>query len=69
MTSLPDKLSKKELEIAHCLVRGLSNQQIATACGVTQNTVKTHLKSIYRKLQVKNRTQAVLQLFSEEISD
>lgn len=62
-----EKLSKKELEVVDCLVRGLSNEQIASECGITKNTVKTHLKNIYRKLRVHSRTQAILQLFAHEI--
>lgn len=64
MNSTTDILSKKELEIASHLAQGRTNQQIAEACDISENTVKTHLKSIYKKLEVDNRTQAVLLLFT-----
>ncbi len=40
------------------LAAGRSTQQIAANLGVSVNTVKTHLKHLYSKLQVKSRTQA-----------
>lgn len=64
MDSPAEILSKKELEIAGHLAHGRTNQQIAEACDISENTVKTHLKNIYKKLQVENRTQAVLLLFA-----
>lgn len=65
MNAPTDILSKKELEIAGHLAHGRTNQQIAEACDISENTVKTHLKNIYKKLQVDNRTQAVLLLFTQ----
>lgn len=53
------KLSKKELKTLKFLVRGLSNNEIAEQSFVTVNTVKTHLKNIYSKLDVDSRVQAI----------
>ena len=52
-------LSDRELEVLELLEQGLSNQKIADRIFVSANTVKTHLKHIYDKLDVANRTQAV----------
>jgi len=41
------------------LVDGLPNKLIAGALGITEGTVKQHLKSLYKRLNVQNRTQAV----------
>ncbi len=52
-------LSKKELKTLLLLAQGLSNNEIAEQSFVSVNTVKTHLKNIYAKLQVENRIQAI----------
>ena len=52
-------LNGRELEVVRMLDVGCSNQQIARALGVTVNTVKWHLKNVFGKLDVVNRTEAV----------
>ena len=51
-------ITKKEQLVLEALARGLSNQQIAQELWVTEQTVKFHLSNIYRKLDVRNRTEA-----------
>ena len=51
-------LSPREREVLERAAFGRSNGQIAAELGVTVNTVKFHLASIYRKLGVENRTEA-----------
>jgi DNA-binding NarL/FixJ family response regulator len=51
-------LTDRETSILRALARGLSNDEIAKELWVTQQTVKFHLTNIYRKLGVKNRTEA-----------
>ena len=53
-------LSERERQILQCLVAGDSNKAIANRLHVTEATVKVHLKSILRKIQVRNRTQAAI---------
>ncbi len=48
-------MSQQELRVLRLLVAGLSNADIARELVVSNNTVKTHVKSIYRKLNVKSR--------------
>lgn len=52
-------LTDRQRQVLHHLVEGRSNQQIANELRVTPSTVKYHLKTIYAKLSVTNRTQAV----------
>lgn len=52
-------LSKREVEVLELLAIGLSNQEIADKLFVSLNTIKTHISSIYSKLNVKRRTQAI----------
>lgn len=53
-----DQLTERERDILHLVALGQSNKQIALALHVTTNTVKAHLKSIFDKLDVSNRTEA-----------
>jgi LuxR family maltose regulon positive regulatory protein len=54
-----EPLSARELEVLKLLAGGLSNHEIGNELFVTTNTVKWHLKNIFAKLGVHNRTQAV----------
>lgn len=58
-------LTPREYEILQHLARGLPAQDIATQLGVVEGTVRVHLQSIYRKLGVSNRTEAVLRFLGE----
>lgn len=51
-------LSAMEWEVCRLLADGLTDQQIATAKMVSASTVRTHVGSIYRKLNVHNRVSA-----------
>ena len=52
-------LSKRELEVLLLMSQGLSNQEIADKLFVSANTVKTHTRNLFEKLDVARRTQAV----------
>jgi two-component system nitrate/nitrite response regulator NarL len=54
------RLSLREREVLSHLVEGHSNKVIARHRGITEATVKVHLKSLLRKINVDNRTQAVV---------
>jgi two-component system nitrate/nitrite response regulator NarL len=53
-------LSDRESEILSCLVNGNSNKGIANSLNLTEGTVKVHLKTILKKIHVRNRTQAAI---------
>lgn len=53
-------LSAREAAILHYLAQGASNKVIARKLSITEATVKVHMKSILRKTDVKNRTQAAI---------
>lgn len=53
------ELSDRELEVLQLVARGLSNKEAARAIGRTDETVKIHLKNIFAKLDVADRTEAV----------
>lgn len=53
------KISSRELAILKLLKKGFSNEEISGETGITVNTVKFHLKKIYKKLDAINRVQAI----------
>jgi two-component system response regulator DegU len=53
-------LSPREMEILKYVTHGMSNQEVALALNISQQTVKNHMTSILRKLNVKDRTQAAV---------
>ena len=53
-------LSSRELEVLHLLVGGNSNRDIANLLGITEATVKSHVSTILMRLDVEDRTQAVV---------
>lgn len=55
-------LSARQREILQMLATGESNKQIGRALNISTGTVKAHLESLYRRLDVKNRTQAAMML-------
>ena len=55
-----EALTPKEKEVLALVAKGASNQEIADKLCVRDVTVKTHLNSVFKKLKVTNRTQAVL---------
>jgi DNA-binding NarL/FixJ family response regulator len=52
-------LTEREAEVLGLLSKGLANKQIAATLGISEHTVKFHVSSIYTKLNVTNRTEAV----------
>jgi two-component system nitrate/nitrite response regulator NarL len=57
---LADKLTERELQMLKGLTEGKSNKQIARDLEIQEPTVKLHMKTLYRKVGVKNRTQAAM---------
>ena len=54
-----ETLTLREREIVLCIAKGEANKQISTSLGITEETVKSHVKNILSKLQAKDRTEAV----------
>lgn len=53
-------LTSREFEILNAIVEGLSNKEIAQALFISEKTVKNHITSLFRKLEVDDRTQAAV---------
>jgi len=54
-----ETLSDREIEVLRLMASGVSNKDIADRLSITQSTVKTHITSIFQKLNVTTRTEAV----------
>ncbi|TRD20677.1 response regulator transcription factor [Palleronia caenipelagi] len=58
--SLQELLSPREMQVLERLTRGLSNKEIGRELEVSEATVKLHVKTLYRKIDAANRTQAAM---------
>ncbi len=58
-SEIVEQLSEREMEVLRLIAGGLSNREIAEKLFITVGTAKTHANNIYRKLDVRSRTQAV----------
>ena len=69
LPSLAQLLSKKELQVARHIVTGAANREIANALFISLNTLNSHMKNIYAKLNVNTRLQAIQRLRQLGLSD
>ncbi|KAA1037683.1 response regulator transcription factor [Macrococcus equipercicus] len=65
--ALHEMLTEREMEILMLIAKGYSNQEIADASHITIKTVKTHVSNILSKLEVQDRTQAVIYAFKHHL--
>jgi DNA-binding NarL/FixJ family response regulator len=63
-----DCLTRREREVLELVAQGLTNKEIASALVITTNTVKRHLKAIFSKLEVHNRSAAAAKAVSAGVS-
>lgn len=59
-------LSKREMDVLRLISEGKSNKEIADALFLSESTIKTHVSSILRKLNLKSRSEAVAYFYKEE---
>lgn len=60
-------LTEREQEVLQCLVRGLSYKQCAEHLGISLDTVRTHIRGVYKKLQVHSVSEAVARAIRERL--
>ena len=65
--SRSERLTSREMDVLECVAKGFNNQDIAKALNVSEKTVKNHLTNIFRKLNVNDRTQALVYVLRNKI--
>ena len=55
-----EELTRRELQVLQLAADGLANEEIAEKLVISEKTVKNHIANIFSKLQVNDRTQAIL---------
>jgi GAF domain-containing protein len=63
----PD-LNPRQVEILRLVAQGLTNREIASRVHLSENTIKTHLQTIFSKLSVRNRVEAAVAAASQKIT-
>jgi len=64
-----ESLTSRETDVLGYVARGYANKEIAEALGLTTETVRGYLKTIYRKLQVRSRTEAAMKFHEKRDGD
>jgi DNA-binding NarL/FixJ family response regulator len=64
-----EELTSREIGVLELVVEGATNNEIATALSLTENTVKIHLRNILKKLHLQNRIQAAVYAVREGLVD
>ncbi|HEY4552060.1 MAG TPA: response regulator transcription factor [Bacillaceae bacterium] len=62
-----EELTEREKEVLLCLLEGLSNKEIADKLFISDKTVKIHVSKIFKKLNVKSRSQAVIYTIQNQV--
>lgn len=65
--SRSERLTPREMDVLSCIAKGFSNQDIARTLFVSEKTVKNHLTNIFRKINVNDRTQALIYVIKNKI--
>ena len=63
----PEDLTPREMEVLQLIAQGLSNKELAEELTISEKTVKTHLSSIYSKLNLSDRTQAAIYALKHDL--
>ena len=62
---MKNTLTSRELEVIKMVIKGYHNPEISKKLCISEHTTKAHLSSIYKKLEVSNRVQAIIKYLQE----
>lgn len=62
-SAIPEELTRREWEVLGLLANGFRNKEISARLNISEETAKSHVKSIYRKLKIKGRRDAIFRYF------
>ena len=62
-SEIPEDLTRREWEVLGLLANGFRNKEISARLNISEETAKSHIKSIYRKLKIKGRRDAIFRYF------
>lgn len=62
-------LTKRERQIFRLLIQNQSTQDIASTLGISEKTVRNHISNVIQKMNVKGRTQAIIELIKQNELD
>jgi DNA-binding NarL/FixJ family response regulator len=60
-------LTDREIDVLHLIAKGYSNSEISKELCISMNTVKTHIRNVFHKLEVEDRTQAAMKAMKKDI--
>ena len=61
-------LSSRELQLIHGVLGGQRDSSIAEDLGISTHTVRTHFERLYRKLEITSRSELIVRIFAEYVS-
>jgi DNA-binding CsgD family transcriptional regulator len=61
------ELTEREQEVLYQICQGKSYSDIGDALFISQNTVRSHIKKLYKKLKVHSKSQAIIMAFKKEL--
>lgn len=64
-TVMKNKLTGREKEVLLKIIKGMSYRQAADSLFISENTIKFHVKNIYQKAEVNNRTELIIKVLME----
>ncbi|MDF9755846.1 DNA-binding NarL/FixJ family response regulator [Pseudomonas sp. TE6288] len=53
-------ITEREHDVIHCLSKGLTNKEIGQQLGISQHTVRDHLSSVFKKLNISSRIELAI---------
>ncbi|AUY33042.1 MULTISPECIES: response regulator transcription factor [Pseudomonas] len=60
-------ITEREHDVIHCLSKGLTNKEIGQQLGISQHTVRDHLSSVFKKLNISSRIELAILINASKV--